>query len=108
VATDDVAPGMPAESAPKGKVTSKAMPDGSKGLLITSLVVLLGSLTLFLGNVVAGFVYFTAKTTPLWVTVLGVVALLGMAVGFGGVCLVFLLAVVKARREDKAPVVEQQ
>jgi hypothetical protein len=108
VATDDVVPGVPAESAPKGKVTSKAMPDGLKGLLITSLIVLLGSLVLFVVNVVAGFVYFTAKTTPLWVTVLGVVALLGMAGGFGGVCMVFLLAVVKARREDKAPVVEQQ
>jgi hypothetical protein len=108
VATDDVAPGVSAESAPKGKVTSKAMPDGLKGLLITSLVVLLGSLVLFVGNVVAGFVYFTEKTQPLWVTVLGVVELLGMAVGFGGLGLVFLLAVVKARREDKAPVVEQQ
>jgi hypothetical protein len=108
VATDNVVPGVPADNAPKGKVTSEAMPDGLKGLLITSLVVLLGSLTLFVGNVVAGFVYFTAKTPPLWVTVLGVVALLGMAAGFGGVCLVFLLAVVKARREDKAPMVEQQ
>jgi hypothetical protein len=79
-----------------------------KGLLITSLVVLLGSLVLFVGNVVAGFVSFTEKKQPLWVTVLGVVELLGMAVGFGGLGLVFLLAVVKARREDKAPVVEQQ
>ncbi len=99
---------MAIESVPKGKVISKAMPDGLKGWLVTSLAVLLGSLVLFVGNVVAGFIYFTEKAPPLWVTVLGVIALLGMAAGFGGVCLVFLLAVVKARLEDKAPVVEQQ
>jgi hypothetical protein len=91
-----------------GKAASKAMPDGLKGLLVTSLVVLVGSLMLFVGNVVAIFVYFTAEATPLWVTGLGVVAVLGIALGFGGVGVVFILAVVKARKEDKARAVEQQ
>jgi hypothetical protein len=83
------------------KTTGKAMLDGLRGWLIASVVVLLGSLALFVGNVVAGFAYFTEKTTPLWVTVVGVVAVLGIAVGFGGLLLVMVLAAVKSRKDDK-------
>ena len=78
------------------------MADGLKGWLIASVVVLLGSLALFVGNVVAGFAYFTEKTTPLWVTVVGVVAVLGIAAGFGGLLLVLVLAAAKSRKDDKA------
>jgi cation transporter-like permease len=100
VATDD---------GESGKVeTGKPMPDGLKGLLVTSLVVLVGSLVLFVGSVVAGFVYFSATATPVWVTVLAVAAVLGIALGFVGVGVVFILAVVKARREDKPRAAEQQ
>ena len=99
MATGDAEP----DKVETGKVkTSKAMPEGLKGLLVTSLVVLVGSLVLFVGSVVAGFVYFSATATPLWVTVLAVVGVLGIALGFVGVGVVFILAVVKARKDDKA------
>jgi hypothetical protein len=86
---------------PKDKVRSKAMPEGLKGWLVASLVVLLLSLLVFVVDVVMGFTYFTQKTTPLWVTVLGAAAVLGMGLGFAGIGLVFVMAVVKSRREDK-------
>jgi hypothetical protein len=89
-----------AEEITKPKVRSKAMPDGLKGWLVASLVVLLVSLLVFVVDVVMGFTYFTQKTTPLWVTVLGGVAVVGMGLGFLGVCAVFLMAVVKFRKED--------
>jgi hypothetical protein len=89
-----------AEEITKPKVRSKAMPDGLKGWLVVSLVVLLVSLLVFVVDVVMGFTYFTQKTTPLWVTVLGGVAVMGMGLGFLGVCAVFLMAVVKFRKED--------
>jgi hypothetical protein len=88
-------------------LTSKAMPDGFKWWLVASVSVLLFSLLLFVGNVVAGFVYFMGKTTPVWVTVLGVVALLGMCVGFGGLFLLLILVAVDAHRNDKKRAVEQ-
>jgi hypothetical protein len=86
---------------PKAKVRSKAMPEGLKGWLVASLVVLLLSLLVFVVDVVMGFTYFTQKTTPLWVTVLGAAAVVGMGLGFAGIGLVFVMAVVKSRREDK-------
>ncbi len=85
-----------------GKTGGTAMAEGLKGWLIASVIVLLGSLTLFVSTVVAGFVYFKEASTPLWVTVLGVVAVLGTGLGFGGLFLVLVLAALKARKADKA------
>jgi hypothetical protein len=96
--TDDGATG----DSGTGRATGKAMPDGLKGWLIASVVVLLGSLALFVGSVVAGFAYFTEKTAPLWVTVVGVVAVLGIAAGFGGLLLVLVMAAAKSRKDDRA------
>jgi hypothetical protein len=88
-------------------LASKAMPDGFKWWLVASVSVLLFSLLLFVGNVVAGFVYFMSKTAPVWVTALGLVALLGMCVGFGGLFLLLILVAVKAHRGDKKRAAEQ-
>ncbi len=65
-------------------VISKPMPDGFKWGLVASVGVLLASLLLFAGDVVAAFVYFSRKATPLWVTVVGGFAVLGIAAGFAG------------------------
>jgi hypothetical protein len=65
-------------------VLSKAIPDGAKKWLVASLGVLLLSLVLVLGDVVAAFVYFADKSNPLWVTLLGVAGAVGVALGFGG------------------------
>jgi hypothetical protein len=86
--------------------TTKAMPDGLKGWLVVSLVVLVGSLILFAGDVSAGFAYFIAKTAPAWVTSLGVAAVIGMSVGIAGLVLVFFLTTLRSRRDEAARTTE--
>jgi hypothetical protein len=76
----------------------KAIPAGYKWWLIGSVAVLVGSLVLFTTAVVAGFVYFSAKATPLWVTVLAVISVLGIGVGFLGLFGIFVAAAMKARK----------
>jgi hypothetical protein len=80
------------------KTGGKAIPDSFKWWLMASTMVIVGSLLLFVVNLVAGFEFFTEKTAPLWVTVLGVVSVIGMGLGFGCLFLVFLLAALKGRR----------
>ena len=82
-------------------LTSKPMLDGFKWGLVTSVSVLLVSLALFVGDIVAGFVYFSQKATPLWVTVLGAVAALGIAVGFAGFFVLMAIAGWRSHRESK-------
>jgi hypothetical protein len=63
-----------------------------KPYLLVSLTVLIGSLVL-LG--VVGTIAFIGSGTgsmPLWQVVLGVVAVLGLAAGFGGFLLIMLVA----------------
>jgi hypothetical protein len=82
-------------------VKSKAIPDGYKRWIIASVGVLLVSLAMFTGAIVAWFVYFMQKFTPLWVTVLGVFAVLGIGVGFGGLILVLILCAWRARGDGE-------
>jgi hypothetical protein len=79
-------------------VESKAIPDSLKWWLIGSVAMLVGSLVLFTTTVVAGFVYFSARATPLWVTVLAVISVLGIGVGFLGLFGIFVAAAMKARK----------
>jgi len=80
---------------------SKAMPDGFKKWIVACLGVLLFSLALVLGDIVAAFVYFADKTNPLWVTLLGVGGALGVAVGFGGFFLLMAFAGWRSLREAR-------
>ncbi len=89
------------------KASGKAIPDGFKWWLIASLTIIVGSLMLFVVNVVAGFAFFTEKTEPLWVTVVGVISVVGMGLGFGCLFLVFMLAALKGRRDKTAAVDEK-
>jgi hypothetical protein len=82
-------------------VMSKAIPDGSKKWLMAFLGVLLFSLLLVLGDIVAAFVYFADKSDPLWVTLLGVAGGLGVAVGFGGFFLLMAIAGWQSLREAR-------
>ena len=77
------------------------MLDGFKGGLVASVGMLLASLVLFVGDIVAAFVYFSQKTTPLWVTVVGAVAVLGIVVGFAGFFLLMAVAGWRSHRESK-------
>src|SRR5580698_1330192 len=98
---DELKAKRPVDGTMPVRVRSKAMPEGLKRWLVTSLTVLLVSLVAFVVDVVIGFSYFTQKTAPLPVRALGLAAMLGMALGFLGVCMVFLKAVVRSRKEDK-------
>ena len=80
---------------------SKAIPDSAKKWLIASLGVLLFSLVLVLGDIVAAFVYFADKSDPLWVTLLGIAGALGVAVGFAGFFLLMAIAGWRSLREAR-------
>ena len=80
---------------------SKSLPDGMKGWLIASIGVLLASLVLVLGAIVAAFVYFSDKTTPLWVTLLGVAGALGVGLGFAGLLGLMAFAGWQEHRESR-------
>ena len=69
--------------------------------IIASIVVLVGSLILFSVAVTAAFVSFGDRTTPLWVIVLGVLAILGVALGFGGFFLLMATAAYQNWRESR-------
>ena len=88
-------------TVPTRKTTGSPLAEGLKAWLIASVAVLLLSLTLFVVTVVSGFVYFNEATTPLWVTVLGVASVLGIGLGFGGLFLVLMLAMFKARKAEQ-------
>ena len=83
------------------KATSRALPDGFRGWLVASLSLLLLSLLLLLGDIVAGFVYFSDETRPLWATVLGAAGALGVAVGFAGFFVLMSVAGWRSYRESK-------
>jgi H+/Cl- antiporter ClcA len=90
----------------KNDSISKAMPEGLKVWLIASLVLLVGSLMMFAGDVAAGFAYFTAKTPPPWVPALGLAAVIGIVLGIAGLVVVFFLTTLKSRREKPEAVAE--
>jgi membrane protein YdbS with pleckstrin-like domain len=80
-------------------MTNKVMPDGIRAWLVASTVVLVVSLVLLTGNIVAGFCFFADMKVPLWVSGLGAVAVLGVVIGFGGVFLLLVVGGVKGWRE---------
>lgn len=78
-----------------------AMPKGYQVWLLVCLVVLVGSLLLLAIAAGAAFVYFSDVPVPLWLTALGVLAAMGVAVGFGGLFLLLVLAGWRSFREEK-------
>lgn len=71
--------------------------------LVVCLVVLVGSLLLLAISAGAAFVYYSDVAVPLWLTVIGVLAGMGVALGFGGLFLLLVLAGWRSRREGKLP-----
>jgi uncharacterized sodium:solute symporter family permease YidK len=80
---------------------SKALPEGFKGWIVASVSLLLLSLVLVLGDIVAAFVYFSDKTSPLWVTLLGVAGALGVGLGFAGLFLLMAFAGWRSYQESR-------
>jgi hypothetical protein len=82
-------------------VRSKPLPDGFKSWIIASVGVMLFSLMLLLGDIVAAFAYFSEKTNPLWVTLLGVAGALGVVLGFAGLFVLLAFAGWRSYLESK-------
>jgi hypothetical protein len=80
---------------------SKALPDQFKGWIVASVSLLMVSLVLVLGDIVAAFVYFSEKTSPWWVTLIGVVGAFGVVLGFAGLFLLMAIAGWRSYRESK-------
>ena len=79
----------------------KSLPDGFKGWIIASVAVMLLSLVLVLGDIIAAFAYFSEQTNPLWVTLLGVAGALGVALGFAGLFVLLAFAGWRSYLESK-------
>ena len=72
-----------------------------KPWIILSLVVLVGSLLMLAVVGTVGFVYFASSGMPIWLILLGVVAALGIALGFGGFFLLMMTAGWRSFREAR-------
>ncbi len=80
---------------------SKALPDQFKGWIVASVSLLLVSLALVLGDIVAAFVYFSEQTSPWWVALLGVAGAFGVVLGFAGLFLLMAFAGWRSYQESK-------
>ncbi len=82
-------------------MASEAIPKRLKSWLVASIAVLLVSLLLLAGTVAAGFFYFADMNTPMWVSVVGAVSMLGSLAGFAGLFVLLIVGDVMAGRGDK-------
>ncbi|MDQ2832713.1 MAG: hypothetical protein M3Y50_03025 [Acidobacteriota bacterium] len=80
---------------------SNPLPAGFRPWIVASIAALLVSLLLALAAIVAAFVFFSASATPLWVTLLGGCAVLGVALGFGGLFTLMAVAGWRSHRESR-------
>jgi hypothetical protein len=80
---------------------SKALPDGFKGWIVASVSLLLVSLLLVLGDLVAVYTHFSDKTSPLWMTLLGMAGAAGVGLGFAGFFVLMAIAGWRSYRESK-------
>lgn len=81
---------------------TEAIPKRYKPWIIVSLVILVGSLILLAVAVIAGFGLFGKRdAVPVWLIVLVVVAVLGIALGFAGFFLMLVTASYTAWRESR-------
>ncbi len=72
-----------------------------KPWVLASVGVLVGSLMLLAGTVGSAFFYFSKEGTPVWVVVLGVLAVLGIGAGFGGFFMMMMVAGWRSFREGQ-------
>lgn len=82
-------------------MTDSSIGKAYKPWLLASLVVLVGSLMLLAVAGTVAFVGNTGDPVPLWVIVLGAVAALGVAMGFGGFFLMMVVAGWASWRESR-------
>ena len=80
---------------------AESLPKGYKPFIIASLTILVLSLVLLAGAVVAAFVFFGGEGTPLWVVVMGGFAVFGIALGFAGFLGMMLVAGWRSFKESR-------
>ena len=71
---------------------AESLPKAYKPFIVASLAILVLSLVLLAGAVVAAFYFFGGEGTPLWVVVMGGFAVFGIALGFAGFLGMMLVA----------------
>jgi hypothetical protein len=74
--------------------------------LIACLILLVGSLLVLAAAAAGAFVWFSETGAPVWLVVVGVLAVLGVAAGFAGLIVLLATAGWKSFREEKAVSVE--
>jgi len=71
-----------------------------KPWIVASIAILVFSLFLLAADVTAGFLHF-GEETPVWIIILGVLAVLGIILGFTGFLGLMLFAGYKSLRDEK-------
>lgn len=82
-------------------MASEPIPKAYKPWMILSTAVLLGSFVLLAADAVGAFLSFGDTTTPLWVIVVGVIAVIGVVLGFGGLFVLLATAGFQAWRAGR-------
>ena len=72
-----------------------------KPWIIASVAILVGSLFLLTLSVFAGFVFYQGADKPIWLILLAILAVLGIALGFAGFFMLMLTAGWRSFREGK-------
>ena len=80
---------------------AESLPKGYKPFIVASLAILVLSLVLLVGAVVAAFFFFGGEGTPLWVVVMGGFAVFGIALGFAGFLGMMLVAGWRSFKESR-------
>ena len=79
----------------------ESLSKGYQRWLIAAVVVLVGSLFLLAADGTMAFVSYADRPMPLWLLLVGVVAALGVALGFASMFGLMLVATLRSRREAR-------
>ncbi|MDE3103772.1 MAG: hypothetical protein KGK08_01235 [Acidobacteriota bacterium] len=87
-----------AETARAAVRGQQAMARGHQAWLMVGLAGLVLASVVFTACIIATFLYFAENSAPFWITVVGVLSLVTMAVSILVIVIVFALIAVRARR----------
>ena len=79
----------------------ESLPKAYKPWIVASLSILVLSLVLLAGAVVAAFLFFGGEGTPLWVVVMGGFAVFGILLGFAGFLAMMAVAAWRSFKQSR-------
>ncbi len=82
-------------------MASEPIPKAYKPWIIGLATILVGSLLILSADVGLAFVSYSNQSTPLWVILVGVLAALGVGLGFGGLFVLMATAGFHAWRDGR-------